>query len=153
MGWKKSLALTAVVGVLLTLGLAATAAEETAVEETAVEGAAHGEVVIEGRGWLHAKGVGEATLSMGGVVGLRIDGDVKIEDHAGDMRVWIDGVTTTASDADIELEGFRGTVRVRGTHFTLKAEGAMELVARGHGIAKLEGRGYFETRRSGPHPW
>jgi len=148
MGWKKSLVLTAVVGVLLTLGLAA-AAEETAVEETAVEGASNGEVMLEGRGWLHAKGVGEATLSMGGVVGLRIDGDVKIEDHAGDMKIWIDGVTA----ADVELEGFRGTVRVRGTHFTLKAEGAMELVARGHGIAKLEGRGYFETRRSGPHPW
>lgn len=146
MGLRKLLALGAMAAMMVAaFGTAAMATEDT--------DAVSGEVVLEGAGWLYARGTGEAILNMGGGVRMYLDGDIKIEDHAGDLQVWIDGVVASMTGADVELEGFQGRIRVRGSDFTLKAEGAMEFVAHGHGVAKLEGSGVYRTRHSRLHPW
>lgn len=112
-----------------------------------------GRVVLEGTGRLVADGRGTAVLNMGGVARLRISGDVLVEDHAGDLRVRIDGTVAESAGPDLKLDDFTGVVELEGTDFTLKAEGRIHLTARGHGVAVLEGHGFYWVGRDGPHRW
>ncbi len=110
-------------------------------------------VVLQGKGKLVAAGHGTAVLDMGGTLHLRISGNVTITDLAGNARIAIDDglesdVADRASDrgTTVVLENFTGTVKVRGRHFRVRAEGRMFLVAEGKGRAFLHGRGWWRTR-------
>jgi hypothetical protein len=106
-----------------------------------------------GRGALFAKGEGSVDIDMGGRLRMRLVGDVIITDHAGDLRVDIDGGAglepqRAQGGTDIILDDFRGLVKVRGSDFTIHADGKVRrLVARGHGAAWLDGQGVYRTRQ------
>jgi hypothetical protein len=109
----------------------------------AVALAAEGETDIAGRGWLACRGRGVAELDMGGTLRLQINGDVTIEDVAGDARVFINDREDddTARTTDIVLTDFEGGIKVTGSHFVVVAKGTMRFGAVGHGFAHLDGKG------------
>lgn len=134
----------AVLGIVSVLGLVSPSAAL----------AAEGEATVDGRGWLHAYGTGHATLDMKGSLRMRIDGDVVIDDLAGDMTVEItSGPAPESLGPEIVLHDFHGTILVRGSHFVVDARGRMSFTAHGAGVAHLEGRGVYGTRGGRPHPW
>ncbi len=110
-------------------------------------------VVLHGKGKLVAAGHGTAVLDMGGTLYLRIRGNVAITDLAGNARIAIDdGPESDVADRAVDggttvvLQNFSGTVKVRGRHFRVRAEGTMFFVAKGQGRAFLHGRGWWRTR-------
>ena len=121
---------------------------------SAVAYAADGETTITGRGWLYARGTGEVSLDMKGTLRMQVDGDVSINDLAGDMTFEIEsGNAALAVGPEIELEDFHGTIIVRGSHYVVEAEGSMRFLAHGAGVAHLEGNGIWKTRHGGVHRW
>ena len=113
---------------------------------------------VEGRGWLYAKGTGSVDIDMGGRIRMRLDGDVIITDHAGDLRVELHGgaeqrQAEAESGTDIILNDFTGALRVRGSNFTVHADGDVMLNAHGRGSAWLEGDGVYKTRRGDRMVW
>lgn len=115
-----------------------------------------GEVTVEGRGRLHAKGTGEVDIDMGGHIRLRIDGNVTIVDNAGDMRVRLRG-TSDANEQErstnVSLTDFRGFVTVNGTDFSVTLDGQVLLHAQGRGEAHLVGDGVYKTRSGDTTAW
>ena len=71
---------------MLTLGLLAVMLAGLFVLPATAIAQEGGDVTVDGRGRLYAKGSGEVEISMGGHIRLRVDGDVSIVDNAGDMR-------------------------------------------------------------------
>lgn len=117
-------------------------------------------ITVSGSGWLAARGVGSATLDMGGWIRMQLDGSLTIDDVDGDLEVRIatsraglDSAPERLGGPEVVLRDFRGYVAVRGSHFLAKAEGRMRFVARGTGFAYLEGRGVYKTRRGDFHRW
>jgi len=113
---------------------------------------------VEGRGWLYAKGTGSVEIDMGGVIRMAIDGDLIVTDHAGDMQVDIDGGAQRFAEpegggTDVILNDFSGTVRVKGSNFSVSFDGDIKLQAHGHGQAWLDGQGIYKTRRGPLRPW
>ncbi|MGI9600705.1 MAG: hypothetical protein ACR2QE_02390 [Acidimicrobiales bacterium] len=114
------------------------------------------DATVAGRGWLKARGTGTAEVEMAGFMRLRIDGDVTIVDHAGDLRATVraDGADPrrqqVGESGDIVLTDFEGVVKLKGSHFEVVADGAMVIKAKGKGVATLTGDGVFRTRRG---PW
>lgn len=110
-----------------------------------------GDVYVEGTGRLVAAGVGSVYVQGDGFVKLKIKGDVTITDYAGDARIVIrpfgdDAYSPGSDDTTITLNGFRGVIKVRGSDFSIDAEGRVRrLVARGTGSAFLQGRGWYRT--------
>ena len=116
------------------------------------------EPTVEGTGWLAAKGSGSADIDMGGRLRVRVDGDVILTDHAGDMKVDLRGgsdrtAEATEDGADVILNDYVGRIRVQGTDFSIQIDGEVKLVARGRGQAWLEGQGIYKTRRGDPMVW
>jgi len=137
-------------GVVLAAMLAVPAAAMAQTDESASD------VTLAGRGWLKARGTGTAHIEMGGFLRLRLEGDVTIVDHAGDLRVTVRGQSEDARRAQADASGrvvlldFDGVVKLKGSHFEIDADGSMVIKAKGHGVAELDGDGVFRTRRG---PW
>lgn len=111
--------------------------------------------VLHGKGTLVAKGNGTAILDMGGTLRMRVRGDVTITDLAGNATIVVnDGPDAPLSDrahdggTTVVLENFSGSIAVRGSHFRVRAHGAMEFAARGKGTAFLAGHGWWKTRNN-----
>lgn len=118
--------------------------------------AGEGEATIDGRGTLVAAGVGSVEISGGGVVQLRMSGDVRITDNAGDAVIKVrsaddsESADGAAESTTFVLSGFTGVVTVEGSDFTVDAQGKFRrIAARGTGSAFLQGRGWYRT--SGGH--
>lgn len=115
---------------------------------------------LEGRGKLVARGVGSVDLDGKGKVKLRITGDVTIVDHAGDAVVWVRPWDRDAAalgersrldrgESIYVLNDFRGVVWVRGSDFSLDANGKVrKLLAKGAGTVHLVGHGWWKTRHA-----
>lgn len=117
-----------------------------------------GSADVAGRGWLAAKGTGNATLDMGGWIKVRMDGDVAITNLGDDFEVRLrahdsDEAVTESVGPDVELNDYEGWVAVRGTHFLIEMEGDIAFRAHGHGVAYLEGTGIYKTRRGPVRVW
>jgi len=115
-----------------------------------------GDVTVEGRGWLYAKGTGDVDIDMGGRIRLRVDGNVTIVDHAGDMRVRLRGHSDSAEEertTNVTLTDFGGFINVRGSDFSVSVDGQVMLNARGRGQANLVGDGVYKTRRGDLTVW
>ncbi len=134
---RRLLTVIAAVTVLLTVaGVAVAAAPD-----------GRGDVALHGKGGLWAKGRGTAVLDGGGVVRMKISGDVVITDHTGDATIRIsDGPDSATESTRIVLTDFTGAISVRGSGFTVEATGDMKLHAKGRGTAFLSGRGVYFTR-------
>lgn len=134
------------IGLVIAL-VAIPAATALAVDDTASDEVS--DVLIEGRGKLVARGVGEIELHGGGWTRIKMVGDVTIVDHAGDaeIRITSDGPTVpTDSATTIVLEDFDGALRVKGSDFTVSAEGRFRrIAAKGQGSAFLAGRGIYRA--------
>lgn len=124
---------------------------------TASAQAEHDDPTVEGRGWLWAKGTGDVEIEMGGRIQAQLNGgDVKITDHAGDLRLFVDNredELARAQSLEIELDDFVGGLEVRGSHFTIEMEGEMRFRAHGKGQAWLDGQGVYKTRRGPVRVW
>jgi len=113
---------------------------------------------VWGKGWLKAKGTGNATLDMGGWIKVAIDGDVAITNLGDDFEVRLrvdgsDSYLTESVGPDVLLEEFEGWVGVRGNHFLIELEGELKFRAHGGGVAYLEGEGVYKTRRGPIKVW
>jgi hypothetical protein len=145
MRFKKTIALV-ILAALLVVALSTTAL-------------AQDEATVSGSGWLAARGTGTATLDMGGWIKMKINGDVTINDFAGNLAVRIASSETALNQAEprrgpeIALEAFEGYLAVSGSHFLLRADGKMKFKAHGHGFAYLAGEGIYKTRRGYVRPW
>lgn len=113
---------------------------------------------VAGKGWLKARGNGEAAIDMRGKIRVYIEGDVTIT-NLGDrfqakLRTDPDHAYITESvGPDVVLDDFTGWLVVRGEHFVIQMDGKMRFKARGKGAAYLEGNGIYKTRRGRPHLW
>ena len=104
---------------------------------------------LSGSGALNASGFGSVDLDMEGTLRMAADGDVLIIDHAGDAQVSIRVPGTEAArseDPTYDLDGFQGTIRVKGSDFSVEVEGFSAFKARGSGSAELTGQGIWKTR-------
>ena len=113
---------------------------------------------VAGKGWLKARGNGEATIDMSGKIRVYIDGDVAITSLGDRFQVKLrtDNTreyVTESVGPDVLLTDFTGWIVVRGDHFVIEMEGKMRFKARGKGAAYLEGNGIYKTRRGRPHLW
>lgn len=150
---KRTLAVLAVLALTLT-GFTAGASAQSDTDENRIQ-------TISGTGILAAKGEGTVDLEMGGRLRMRLLGDVTITDNAGDMELRIrtapERDAQQAADPEsgtvVTLEDFDGGLVVRGSDFTVHAEGQVAFVARGHGTAHLDGTGQFRTRHRDWTPW
>ncbi|MDJ0959968.1 MAG: hypothetical protein QNJ88_04880 [Acidimicrobiia bacterium] len=142
--------------VILAAALAASLISGTALAQEAPESDTGG-TTLEGRGVLVAKGVGSVDLDGKGKVKLRIAGDVTIVDHAGDavihVRSWnrdakaLDAKRMVDSTTTYEFTDFRGVIWIRGSDFSLDADGNVKkLRAKGAGTVTLTGHGWWKTR-------
>ena len=123
---------------------------------TASAQADHDDPTVEGRGWLWAKGTGNAEIDMAGRIQAQINGDVTIVDHAGDLRLFVNNREDDLAEArslEIELDDFVGGLEVRGSHFTIELDGEMRFRAHGKGQAYLDGNGVYKTRRGPVRVW
>lgn len=127
---------------------------------TAVAGAQEegGKADVAGRGWLAAKGTGNATLDMGGWIKMKVAGDVAITNLGDDFEVRLraegsDEALTESVGPDVELNDYEGWLAVRGSHFLIEMEGDITFRAHGHGVAYLEGTGLYKTRRGPIRAW
>lgn len=117
---------------------------------------ADSEATVEGRGWLYASGTGDVDIDMGGKIRLRVDGDVTVTDHAGDMRILTRGgsdLTEQERSANVVLTDWRGVIKVRGSDFTVTVDGQVVLNAHGRGQANLDGEGVYKTRNGDRMAW
>ena len=117
-----------------------------------------GKADVWGKGWLAAKGTGNATLDMGGWIKMYIDGDVAVTNLGEnfEVRLRVDGTeqyVTESVGPDVLLEDFTGWVGVRGNHFLIELEGELKFKAHGGGVAYLEGTGIYKTRRGPFRVW
>jgi|GEM_PF-1639394 len=126
----------------------------------ALPGVAHahddGDVTVEGRGWLYARGTGDVDIDMGGRIRLQVDGDVTITDHAGDMQIRLRSSAAANEEertTNVSLSDFRGAIGVRGTDFTVSVDGKVVLNAHGRGQANLVGDGVYKTRNGDRTVW
>ena len=113
---------------------------------------------VAGKGWLKARGTGNATLDMGGKIRVYIDGDVAITNLGDRFQVKLrtdrnQDYATESVGPDVLLEDFSGWLVVKGNHFVIEMEGSMKFKAKGKGAAYLEGEGVYKTRRGRPQPW
>lgn len=111
---------------------------------------------IEGKGWLYARGTGVVDIDMGGQIRVRLNGDVSITDHAGDMRYQVRGQSSDDEafrSGDVVLTDHDGFVRVRGSDFSISIDGEVVLAARGEGQAYLDGDGTYRTRNGDRTVW
>ena len=141
---NRLLALLAAATMVLSIALAAEAAET--------------EATVDGKGFIRARGTGTAILDGHGRVQMAIDGDVVIDDLAGDARVKIAAVPAEESDAagaqfaevsptrTYTFDNFRGRLQVVGSDFRIEAEGTMRFRGHGEGTVELDGRGVWKTR-------
>ena len=129
------------------------------VDDNTTEHGEHGDdPTVEGRGWLAAKGAGSVEIDMGGRLRMRVDGDVILTDHAGDMRFQIRGGNERDAEAnesglDVILNDVNGRLRVTGSDFSILVDGEVKLAAHGRGQAWLEGDGVYRTRSGDPTVW
>ncbi|KAG1649134.1 Carbon monoxide dehydrogenase large chain [Nymphon striatum] len=115
-----------------------------------------GDVTVEGRGWLAARGTGDVDIDMGGRIRLHVEGDVVITDHAGDMRVRFRSAPNAAEEertGNVVLTDHRGAVGVVGTDFSISVNGKVVLKAHGRGQANLVGEGTYRTRNGDRTVW
>lgn len=103
---------------------------------------------IRGKGWLHAKGSGVATLRMTGRIEIEghgvgvvyIYGAESIEAHGAGQR-------TNLRGGGVVFRGYEGTIKASGERMTVRMVGKkIEFTAHGKGVAHLRGRGIYETR-------
>jgi len=114
------------------------------------------DTTVEGRGWLAARGTGDVDITMGGEIRLRVEADVTIVDHAGDLQVRLRGGSdsdATERTLDVTLTDYDGQINVRGSDFTVTVDGQASLRARGKGAATLIGEGVYRTRNGNPTVW
>jgi hypothetical protein len=143
---KRMLVLLAVFAVFMAVTVAAQAQETDSADH-----------LVEGRGWIWAKGTGVAILDGQGRVHMGIDGDVVIYDYAGDAVVKIgavpedepDGAAAQLREVDptttYTFDNFRGRMVVVGSDFRIEAEGEMRFRGHGQGVVELDGRGWWKT--------
>lgn len=107
------------------------------------------EVTIDGTGKLTAHGVGNVAIEGAGWVKIKMNGDITIVDNAGDATIRIRPFGHSwqrADDATVVLEDFKGVIVVRGSDFTIDAEGKFRRIfAKGRGVAFLQGRGWYRA--------
>ncbi|NND04415.1 MAG: hypothetical protein HKN91_16690 [Acidimicrobiia bacterium] len=113
---------------------------------------------VAGKGWLKARGTGNATIDMGGKIRVFIDGDVAITNLGDRFQVKLRtdrarAYVTESVGPDVLLQDFTGWLVVKGNHFLIEMEGSMKFKAKGKGAAYLEGNGIYKTRRGHPHRW
>ncbi len=146
---RLSLMLVAVVAVLASLFVLPATAQ-------AQEAGDAGDVTVEGRGWLYARGTGDVDIDMGGKLRMRVDGNVTIVDNAGDMRVRLRGGSDSNEEertTNVTLTDYRGLISVRGSDFSVSVDGEVVLNAHGRGQAYLEGEGGYKTRNGDRTVW
>jgi hypothetical protein len=145
---------TVVVAVLAVMMVAGTAvaAEAGASTDTGT--------TLEGKGKLVARGVGSVDLDGKGKVKLKIVGDVSIVDHSGDAVVWVrrrnpetqsldERTRLDAGESIYLFNDFRGVIWVRGSDFSLDANGKVrKLRAVGEGTVRLIGHGWWKARHA-----
>ena len=118
---------------------------------------------VAGSGALWARGDGTAEIDMRGRFTARIDGDVTIIDHAGDLRgriqfgladrAALDQLGDEEAIGDTVLTDFEGAVHLRGSDFSIIVDGEAGLRAVGRGQAFLSGEGVYKTRNGDRMVW
>jgi hypothetical protein len=107
------------------------------------------EVTIDGTGKLSAHGVGNVAIEGSGWVKIKMNGDITIVDNAGDATIRIRPFGhhwERSDDTTVVLEDFKGVIVVRGSDFTIEAEGKFRRIfATGTGVAFLQGRGWYRA--------
>ncbi|MEX0827136.1 MAG: hypothetical protein WD184_10355 [Acidimicrobiia bacterium] len=107
------------------------------------------EVTIDGTGKLSAHGVGNVAIEGAGWVKIKMNGDITIVDNAGDASIRIRPFGhhwERSDDTTVVLEDFKGVIVVRGSDFTIEAEGRFRRIfAKGTGVAFLQGRGWYRA--------
>lgn len=140
--WKKRIAvLTAVIFAVGAFSAVAFAQEDG-------EGSGKGQQDISGTGALWARGTGSADLDVvDGKVQIRLSGDITITGPAGlDVRINGEhGAMAEGGNTVVVLTDFDGTVGVKGSDFTIDADGDIALRGRGTGSATLTGQGHWKT--------
>ena len=115
------------------------------------------DVTVEGRGWLAARGDGHVDVDMGGRIRLRVEGDVVVVDHAGDIDIRLRGGAEADEEqqrsTNVTLNDYRGAIHVRGTDFSVTVDGKVVLHAHGRGQANLDGQGIYKTRNGERTVW
>lgn len=104
--------------------------------------------VIQGKGWLYAKGSGAANIHMSGHIDITghgvglvyIRGAEHIEASGHGRRV-------NRSDGVVIFYGYEGEIHASGRNMAIRMVGKqIEFKAVGAGRVGLRGRGYYETR-------
>ncbi len=113
---------------------------------------------VAGKGWLKARGTGNAAIDMSGKIRVYIEGDVAITSLGDRFRVKLrtdraQDYVTESVGPDVVLNDFTGWLVVTGSHFVIDMEGSMKFKAIGKGAAYLEGNGLYKTRRGLVRPW
>jgi hypothetical protein len=102
---------------------------------------------LRGKGWLFAKGKGEATLRMSGQIEIKGHGVGVVYIYgAEEIQAEGKGKRTNLDGGGVVFRGYKGTIKVVGEGMTIKMVGAkIEFTAHGKGVAYLRGRGIFRT--------
>jgi hypothetical protein len=136
---RRMIVMVALMLSVLSVGGAAFALDPTGVSE----------VTIDGTGKLSAHGVGSVAIDGGGWVKIKMNGNITIVDNAGDATVRIrprGDHWERADDTTVVLEDFKGVIVVRGSDFTIEADGKFRRIfANGRGTAFLQGRGWYRA--------
>lgn len=105
-----------------------------------------------GDGLLIAWGAGKGVVYGEGRITVTGNGDLYIQDHAGDADINVqgDGTRRELGDGWIHYEGFDGRASIEGSEITVAISGDhLRMIARGRGRFTLRGQGGFRTKGSG----
>jgi hypothetical protein len=102
---------------------------------------------IRGKGWLYAKGSGEANLRMSGQIEIKSHGVGVVYIYgAENIQAEGSGRRENLSGGGVVFKGYEGKITVSGDKMVVKMVGKkIEFTAHGKGVAHLRGRGYYET--------
>ena len=103
--------------------------------------------VIQGKGWLHARGAGVAMLKMSGNIEITGHGVGLVYIYGADeIYATGDGQRVDRPGGGVVFRGYRGTITATGRDIVVKmAGGKIDFKAEGKGKAYLRGRGHYET--------
>jgi len=115
-----------------------------------------GEVKVQGKGALWARGTGIAHIVGKGVVKLRVNGAgvIRIR-NIDDCEIELHGVGRKKRAGDtLYIYGLKGTVKVKSKSLNVRFSGGkVTLHAWGKGAAFLKGRGKYRIRGGSPNDW
>lgn len=140
---RKSIVLAVVIGALMSISATALAQTDAGDDPASTD--------RYGRLWAYGSGTADLDVDRG-VVKLWIVGDVTIS-GSSDLDVRIDSWAGESREAtpqtdggtEVVLTGFAGTVVVKGTDYSIAANGVMAIKGAGNGSVELAGTGLWRT--------